>query len=444
MAARTPVSREAEQELLSGMLRYGEAREFGLHHVSAEDFTEPSYKTIFEVLGELAQGGPVDEVMLRHGLEERGLLDKVGGREALQAISDACSSIPETAMAMARKVRGLAIRRRAMGVGIALHAAATDLTRTTEDIIDEAENHLAELRAGGGREAVPIGKILDRLMERLRSGKPLTTGLKTGFRELDALTGGLHAGELILLASRPGVGKSTFAANLMERMGRPDKRIVLYSLEMSGDEIVIRLMASHSGVSHWSLRQESMGSANMMRLEAASASLAQTGIYLDDPPVIKLADLRSAALDIVNRRGVVLVVVDYLQLVQGVQEKGYGRYREVASVSHGLKSLARQAQVPVLAVAALRRPPSSERAKLPNMDSLRESGDLEQDADVVMLLHRDPAKPTEAKLLLVKQRNGPTGIMDLVYREEFTRFEDAAPAYHRVEPPPKTEEPLPY
>jgi len=426
---KAPISREAELELLAGMMRYGEAREFGLRHVAAEDFTEPSYKTIFEVLGELAKGGPVDEVMLRHGLEERGLLEKVGGREALLTIADACSIIPETAMAMARKVRGLAIRRRAMEAGKGLHSAAADLTRPTAEIIDEAESRLAELRTGGMREAEPIRKILERLMARLRSGKPLMDGIRTGFRELDEITGGLHKGELIILASRPGVGKSALAANLVERIAKSDQRVAMFSLEMSNDEVALRLLANRSGVSLWSLRQKSIGETNQMRLEAASASLASAGIYLEDLPGMKLSDLRFAARDLVHRRGVVLVIVDYLQLVRGIREKGDNRYQEVASVSHGLKNLARQAGVPVLAVAALRRPPRGIKPGLPNMDSLRESGDIEQDADVIMLLHRDADRPSEAKLLVAKQRNGPTGIIDLVWREEFLRFEDAAPLY---------------
>lgn len=429
-----PNSQEAEQATLGVMMRSREAIGEVMPLVNVLDFYVPHHQTIFEALADLwERNEPIDIVTLRASLISSGKFEEVGGQAYLIECFD---SAPTTAAARyyALIVREKARMRGFLSLSASIARGVYEPEATADALADAAEIRLMALSGTDvGREPVKIGGVVQEIVRRLMAGEAPHPGVKTGYRRLDSETGGFHAGELIMLGARPAVGKSTLSANIAEHavmVGHVPT--VIFSLEMTIDEIALRLIASRARVPLWSIRSGRLASQYRGSVESAEKELREAGLFVDETSMLRMQDIRSKVRRLKARHGLGLVVVDYIQLVSGLRDKNSSRQEEIAGISRGLKQLARECGVPVLAVAQLNRKASE--GEEPEMHHLKESGALEQDADVVLLLNRkikpdqkNPDSHRAATLLLAKQRNGRSGIsIKLHFHDDFVRFEDVA------------------
>ncbi len=442
---------EAEQCVLGSMLLDREGIPDLLEAVGAEDFHDPRHARVFEaVLVLYDRSDAIDFVTVGDELSRRGLLEGVGGREYLIQLS---RIVPTTAHATAhaRVVRRCATVRR-------LREAAGEILRSIEEpydsvegLLDRAEARIFDLATKGtAGGALPIREVLREVMGRIleeRTRGRLITGIPTGFYELDERTAGLHPGELFILAARPSMGKTALALNIAQNVaGKGGKAVALFTLEMSRDHVANRLICSSADVDAHRLRRGVLSEGEYARLGDADASLSDLPLYIDDAAELTPLALRARARRLHRREPLGLVVVDYLQLMRvgGIEN----RQQEVSLISRSLKALARELSVPVLALSQLNRAAEDRDDKRPRLADLRESGSLEQDADVVGLLYREDyyrgkgtGRPEReessdsantAELHIAKQRNGPTGTVKLRFSPTFVRFEN--PTLSAAEP----------
>ncbi|MCI0589646.1 MAG: replicative DNA helicase [Planctomycetes bacterium] len=436
---------EAEQCVLGSMLlaRDREGIPDLIEAVAAEDFHEPRHVRVFEtILAVYDRNEGIDFVTVGDELARLGLLDAIGGREYLIQLS---GIVPTTAHALAhaRIVRRLATLRR-------LRDAAAEILRSTETpkesvevLLDQAEARIFDLATKGTRSAgLPVRDVLRKVMGQIieqRSRGRIITGLSTGFYDLDERTAGLHPGELFILAARPSMGKTALGLDIARNVARNSgKAVAIFSLEMSSDQVAQRMLCAVGDVDAHRLRMGILTDGEYARLGEADATLSELPIFIDDDPELTPFGLRARTRRFHRRAPLGLVVVDYLQLIRAPWVES--RQQEVSLISRSLKSLARELEIPVLALAQLNRGPEDRDDKRPRLSDLRESGSIEQEADVVGLLYRedyyrgkgstekegardDPAGAVE--LLIAKQRNGPTGSVRLRFSPEFVRFDSA-------------------
>jgi len=424
-----PHSLDAERCLLGCLMLFPQESTATCEALAPTDFYWEPHQHIHGHLKALVDAGrPFDLEMLAEALRVDGRLEAVGGKGYIWALADE-SIGPATMEYHAFQVLRFSKLRQLNAVAADIQRGIYALGADPQALLDNIEQQVfAIAERGESGEAVHIGGILRTLADDLKAGKGLDRGLSTGFLDVDDALRGLHRGQLIILAARPSIGKTSMALT-MAMASAKTVPVLLFSLEMAGSELAYRIIAENSEVSAWQLRGHNCGLEMMHRAAAAAEEVSNADLYVDAEASAHINDIRSRTRRMVARRGIGLVVVDYLQLVRGNRKPGDSREQEVASISRGLKRLASECDVPVLALSQLRRQPPGSKMK-PRLDELRESGSLEQDADVVLLLHReDIYKSTEAELRIAKQRHGPTKIVSLVWNPGRVRFENSAKVY---------------
>lgn len=431
-----PYSLEAEISVLGSMLLSADAIAEVSESVGPADFYRGAHRTMFEAMCDLYdKGEPVDTVTLADELERRGKLADVGGAIAIADIS-AQVPTPANAVYYARIVTDRALKRRLIEAGSTLTKLGFDLEKSGADAVDEAEAHVFDLankqRKG---EFVPMRDLLSEafdLIEKLHESDSTITGLETGFTDLDQLTSGLQPGQLIILAARPAMGKSTLVTNMITNVAAGQRKpAAIFSLEMGQMEIVQRMLSAEAKLDSDRLRTGKLRHDDWPKLSKAMGKLSEAPLFIDDTPGITMMEIRSKCRRIAQRHGLSLIVVDYLQLMES-HKKSDGRVQEVAEFSRGLKVLAKEIGCPVIALSQLSRKPEERTDRRPMLSDLRESGAIEQDADIVGFIYRDEVynPDTEAKgeaeLIIAKHRAGRLATVRLSFLGHHSRFANIA------------------
>jgi replicative DNA helicase len=416
--------------------------------VSKAHFHFPAHATLYEVLRDLGDGGkPIDLVTVTQELSDRNLLEQTGGASAL---ADLFTFIPTHANAdfYLEILREKHLLRQVIMTCTEFASRSYEEQGDVRVLLDEVEKRVFEI--GEQRFHGELSSIKNEVMaaisniEHLYKNRGGITGLPTGFSKLDQMTSGLHGGEMIIIAARPSMGKTAFAMNIAEHVSVDlDKPVAIFSLEMSSQQLVQRLLCSRARINLQRIRDGFLNKADFPKLSKAAADLTKSKVFIDDTAGLSILELRAKARRMRDRLRIELIVVDYLQLLRSTSKRAQeNRQIEVAEISYGLKALAKELDIPIVVLAQLNRQPD-EKGGRPMLSHLRESGSIEQDADVVGMLFRPEVyekdeeareeKAGEAELIIAKQRNGPVGEVPLTFLKEFTRFEDRA-APHGEEP----------
>ena len=443
-----PQNITAEQNVLSAMLIDTHAADIVAERLQPEDFYRPSHQIICRAIFRLrSRNEPVDLVTVTEELKKENRLEDVGDISYLTLLANVAPTAANVKY-HARIVEEKSLLRQMVESGTAIAAMGYEGgEEDIQDLIDRAEKNLLRLSCRKSTtDFVPIQDIVSAAMDRLGSlveNSRAVTGLSTGFTDLDSITAGLHPSDFIIVAARPSMGKTALALNIAEnvalrgtREGEPPRRVAFFSLEMSRDQLAQRMICTEADVGDRELRPAEPEDENektevLDRLWAASDNLAASNIFIDDTPGLSIRELRSKARRLKAAGGLDLIVIDYLQLMQvSLGRSGSeNRQHEVSEISRSLKALARELEAPVLALSQLSRSVENRQVKRPMLSDLRESGSLEQDADIVMFLYREDyykaaeEEPTHlTELIVAKHRNGPTGKIDLFFRKDCTRF----------------------
>ena len=429
-----PASVEAEQAVLGAMLLKPDAVTTAAEELTADDFYRETHRLIFEAMMELKERTePVDLVTLTEQLKKADKLAKIGGIPALSLIAN---SVPTAANVHyhARIVHEKAQLRSLIAAATEIAGAAYESADEVEDIMDSAEKRILQVSSGKrSKDFVPLQDILLDALEQIDlryNNKGCITGLPTGFTELDHLTAGLQKSDLILVAARPSMGKTAFTLNIAAHVVlRAKEPVAFFSLEMSKEQLVQRLLCSEGRIDSQRLRVGELEEKEWGDLIDTANRLSAAPLYIDDTPSITVMELRSKARRLKAEHGLSLIVIDYLQLMQGRASKsGDNRQQEISEISRSLKALARELDVPVIALSQLSRSVESRQIKRPMLSDLRESGSLEQDADIVMFLYREDYYDPETEnkniteVIIAKHRNGPVDTVDLTFLKQFTKF----------------------
>jgi len=438
-----PNSLEAEQAILGGLLLNNSAWDDVAERVGARDFYRKAHRQIFEVIAQLVEEeNPCDLVTVSQALTQLGQLEGIGG---MTYLSELARNTPSAAniTAYAEIVRERSILRQLINVSHDVaDSAFKPEGRKSLEILDKAESAIFEIaeqqKKGSGPQDIKsvLKKTVDRIDE-LYKNKSAITGVTTGFDELDKMTGGLQPSDMIVIAGRPSMGKTTFAMNLCENVAiKAGKPVLVFSMEMPADSIVMRMLASLGRINQTSIRSGQLEKDDWPRITSAIHMLSEQKFFIDDTPALSPLEIRARARRVARECGGELgaIMVDYLQLMQvpGVDN----RVNEISEISRSLKGLAKELNCPVLALSQLNRSLEQRPNKRPVMSDLRESGAIEQDADLITFLYRDEVynKDTNekgvAEVIIGKQRNGPIGTVRLAFQGQFSRFDDLAPEYY--------------
>ena len=426
----------AEESLLGAMLLSREAIASGLEvGLTSADFYRPAHGHIFDAVTTLyAQGEPADPVTVAEVLRRAGVLDTIGGPAILISLQAGTPSIGN-ATRYARIVEEHALLRRLIGVAGNIAEIGYGLPDDVTAAVDEAEALVFEVAQRRVTDSLsPIRVLLDRQLDRLEQlyecGEEIT-GVATGFADLDRMMSGLQRGSLVVLGGRPGSGKTSLALNIAAHAALEAVPVLMFSLEMSHLELTQRLLSAEARVEGTRLRNGKLIESDWPKISQAVGRMAEAPLHIDDNPHLTVMEIRAKARRLKSRGGLGLVIVDYLQLMTG-RSSAESRQVEVAEISRGLKILARELEVPVVALSQLSRNLESRADKRPVLADLRESGALEQDSDAVLFTYRDemynPASPDRgvAEVIVAKQRSGPTGVVHLAFLDHFTRFANLA------------------
>lgn len=429
-----PQSIEAEMSVLGAMLLDNEVINLIISILNKQSFYKTAHQELFQTILELYDTGQVvDLVILREELKRRSLLEKVGGVEYLIELEEAVPTIGNVEY-YASIVREKAIKRNLIEVAANIQKQSFDESTDTDNLLDTSERAIFDItQKKFNTISTKINEILKETfsrIENLHDRQSRLTGLSTGFYDLDDLTCGLQASELIIVAARPSMGKTSLALNIIEHVGVVEKKsAVVFSLEMSAHQVAQNMLCSHAKVDAHKLRKGFLDDKEWSNLSSGLGRLAEAPIFIDDTPGLTVLEVRAKARRLKAQYDIQLVVVDYLQLMEAPRAES--RQQEISIISRGLKSLARELSIPVIVVSQLNRSVESREGHRPRMSDLRESGSIEQDADVIILLHRedyyDPDKKDgTAELIIAKQRNGPIGVVKLTFLSHFMRFENLA------------------
>ncbi|PLX87491.1 MAG: replicative DNA helicase [Desulfuromonas sp.] len=441
-----PQNLEAEMSVLGGVLLENEALNRALEVLSPDDFYRESHRKIFKALIALSEKNePADLVTLTAALKATAELDDAGGSAYLATLVD---YVPTAANIVyyCRLVKEKAVARRLIQVSTDIATRGYD-GGDMEEILDQAEKSIFEIAENRIRPSFfPVRDILKdtfKTIEKLYDRKELVTGVPSGYLELDKMTAGMQSGDLVIIAGRPSMGKTAFALNVVEyATTHADTKVpaVVFSLEMSKEQLVQRMLCSVARVDAGRLRTGHLGESDWPKLTMGAGQMSEAPIFIDDTPAISVLELRSKARRLKAEHGLGLIVVDYLQLMRGSSTEN--RQQEISEISRSLKALAKELELPVIALSQLNRSLESRTDKRPMMADLRESGAIEQDADVIMFVYRDAVycdackkrdgscdkgHEKDAEIVIGKQRNGPIGTVHLTFRGEFTRFENQSP-----------------
>ncbi len=440
-----PQNLEAEMSVLGGVLLENEALSRALEFLTASDFYRESHRKIFGALLALSEKNePADLVTLTAVLKDRGDLEDVGGSTYLATLVDYVPTAANIAY-YCKLVKEKSVARKLIEVSTDIATRGYE-GGDMEEILDHAEKSIFEISENRIRPSYyPVRDILKdtfKSIEKLYERKELVTGVPTGYHDMDKMTAGLQPSDLIILAGRPSMGKTAFALNLLENATTHSEKPVtaaIFSLEMSKEQLVQRLLCSIARVDAGRLRTGHLGESDWPKLTMAAGQLTEAQIFIDDTPAITVLELRSKARRLKAEHGLGLIIVDYLQLMRGSNPES--RQQEISEISRSLKALAKELDLPVVALSQLNRSLESRTDKRPMMADLRESGAIEQDADVIMFVYReavycddcksrektcDKGHDKDAEIIIGKQRNGPIGTVHLTFRGEFTRFENQA------------------
>jgi replicative DNA helicase len=432
-----PHSIEAEQSVLGGLLLDNESWEKTADFLVEHDFYRRDHQLIFRGIAALfEQSQPVDVITLAEYHDTRGELEQVGELAYLGMLS---RNTPSSAniVAYASIVRERSILRQLITVGTTIsNTAFNPEGRTSEEMLDLVEGQVFEIAEKGAKRAggfVQVKEVLSKVVDRIDTlfeQDSAITGLSTGFTDFDEQTSGLQAADLVVVAGRPSMGKTTFAMNLAENAAIKSKEpVAVFSMEMPSDALAMRMLSSLGQIDQHRLRTGKLNDDDWPRLTSAIALLNEAPLFIDDTPALTVTELRARARRLKREHGLSMIVIDYIQLMQG---SGGGsnenRATEVSEISRSLKALAKELEVPVIALSQLNRSLEQRPNKRPIMSDLRESGAIEQDADLIVFIYRDEVynedspEKGKAEIIIGKQRNGPIGTVALTFQGKYTRF----------------------
>ncbi len=409
-----------------------------IESVRAVDFYIPKHEIIFDaILSLYSHGEPTDVIAVTDELTKTGELTRAGGAEYLHTLT---GIVPTAANAgfYSTIVAEKAVLRRLVEAGTRIVQMGYASEGEVVDLVNNAQAEIYSVTGGVDAEdfvplTVAVTTAIDEI-EAARGRDGSMTGVPTGFVELDELTNGMHAGQLIIVAARPALGKSTLALDFARAAAiKHDMPTIIFSLEMGRSEIAMRLLSAESAVPLQSMRKGTLHNEDWTRIASTRGHINDAPLYIDDSPNMTLVEIRAKCRRLKQKVGLKMVIIDYLQLMTS-GKRVESRQQEVSEFSRALKLLAKELQVPVIALSQLNRGPEQRTDKMPALSDLRESGSLEQDADMVILLHRDSAyekessRPGEADLIVAKHRNGPTKTITVAFQGHFSRFQDMAPA----------------
>ena len=429
-----PHSIEAEQSVLGSILLKGEAIYTTMEILRPEDFYREGHRYIYEVMLKLVEKGePVDLITVTEKLRQKQLIEIVGGSVYVAALAD---SVPTAANVdyYAKIVSGKALVRDLIRAGTGIAQKGYEEEEEPHELLDMAETEIFALAQKSQRKGfILLKEVLEQsieLIEQRSQGK--IENIPT-FQDLDRLLNGLHSSDLVICAARPGMGKTSFCLNIAQNASLKKKiPVALFSLEMSKEQLALRMLSSETMINQQKISEGNLEDEDWEKLIKGVARLAEAPIYIDDTPGINALEIRAKARRLKSEHGLGLVIVDYLQLMQSYR-RVENRQQEISEISRALKSLARELEVPVLALSQLSRAVEQTSDKRPNLSHLRESGALEQDSDAVIFIHRpeyydpDTDKKGIAEIIVAKHRNGPVGKIEMAFLAEYTKFVDLAP-----------------
>jgi replicative DNA helicase len=439
-----PQNLEAEQSVLGGILLDNLALNTVLEQLETSDFYSETHRKIFSSIIELSnRNEPCDLITLSNILKDQKRIEQVGGTAYLASLVDNVPSAVNIGY-YAKIIKEKSILRRLIGTATEILNKSYDAGMDIDSVLDEAEHAIFEISENKIRPSFyPIRDIIKdsfKTIERLYAKKELVTGVATGFDKIDDITSGLQKSDLIIIAGRPSMGKTAFALNIAQyaalEMGVP---VAIFSLEMAKEQLATRMLAAEARVDSQRLRKGFLGETDWPKLTTAAGRLSEAPIYIDDTPAITVIEMKAKSRRLKAEAGLGLIILDYLQLMRGSAYKD-SREQEISEISRSLKALAKELSVPVIALSQLNRKVEDRTSRRPQMADLRESGAIEQDADLIAFIYRDevynrsddnPEKGI-AEIIIGKQRNGPTGTVKLAFQEKYTRFENLA----RVEDAP--------
>lgn len=441
-----PHNKEAEQSIIGAIFLQPESLIVASERLQPHDFYQTAHQQIFEVMLELSdKGSPVDVVTVSEVFAARKSLEEIGGLSYLLELSNAVPTAANVEY-YADIVSEKSILRR--------------LIRTATKIVDDGymrEDEVGELLSDAERSIMEVAnkrnasdfrhiegvlhETFDNI-EQMHQNKGDVTGISTGYVDLDKMTAGFQRNDLIIVAARPSMGKTAFALNIAQNAAvRSKQNVAIFSLEMGAEQLVMRMLCAEGLIDAQRLRTGSLENEDWNKLMLAIGSLSKSGIYIDDSPGLRVNEIRAKCRRLYQESGLDMILIDYLQLIQGSGRPGENRQQEVSEISRSLKALARELKVPVIALSQLSRGVEQRQDKRPMMSDLRESGSIEQDADIVSFLYRDDyynkeedAPPNDLiEIILAKQRNGPTGTVKLAFNKQYNKFSnytgEDVPAY---------------
>ncbi len=433
-----PQSIEAEESIISAVLMDNNILLDILEIVSPDDFYKPAHGRIFSAITELfVKGEPVDLVTLAERLKQNNQLESVGGAVYLARIVDT-APVPGNAKHYARIIREKGSLRKMITTANEIVTRCYEESGDVEEVLDYAEAMLFDIAEQKTKQNIyPIGKIIDSNIDALEARQnsgSLMSGVPSGFKRLDKLTTGFQKSDLIITAARPGMGKTAFALNLARHAAvEAEIPVAVFSLEMSKEQLSLRLLCSEARIDSARVRECFFNEDDWIRLTNAAGVLSGAPIYIDDSTNLSSLDVKTKARRLKREKGIGMIIIDYLQLMRPARAQER-RDLEISEMSRTLKSLAKELSIPVIALSQLNRRLEDRSDKRPQLSDLRESGALEQDADLVIFIYRDDAynkdenNPNKniAEIHLAKHRSGPTGLCSLIFKKEFTRFENMA------------------
>lgn len=438
MRSTIPFNNEAEQSVIGAILLDNRLLTEISDRLSADDFYQVRHQILYGVMMELyRENRPIDLTTITTRLKDRNQFIEVGGLEYLIEISEA---VPTTANvnAYVEIVREKSIARRLIDTANKISQDTMTSNKPLDELLDDAEKRIMDIsRNRTASDFKLIGNVVNQVFDNIKklqeAGQKLT-GLQSGFNDIDKLTLGLQNEDLIIIAARPAMGKTAFVLNLARNVAKLNNNpgIAIFSLEMSAEQLVHRLLTSEAQIDSQNLRRGNLSSQEINRLIVAADTLSRYEIYIDDTPGIKVTDVRAKCRKLFHSRDKKLgmIIIDYLQLLSGSDKNSGNRQQEVSEISRTLKEIAREFKIPVIAVAQLSRQVESREDKKPIMADLRESGSIEQDADIVSFLYRDDyynkdsPRPGQVDVIFAKHRHGPTGEVSLFFNRQCSSFSD--------------------
>lgn len=429
-----PHNLEAEQAVIGAVFLEPKSIELAMKFVRTDDFYRQQHQRIFQCMATLYESGSaVDLVTVSASLNTKLILDEVGG---ISYLTELASSVPTAANIeyYAEIVSQKSTLRKLISTATEIVQDGYVRQGEIDELLDETEKKILEI--SNRKNAKAFQEIKDVVfqayskIDMISQLKGEVTGIPTGYKELDRLTAGFQRNDLIIVAARPSVGKTAFVLNIAQNVAKQAKayRVAIFSLEMGAEQLVMRMLSAEGNVDAQKLRTGKLENTDWKSLQMAASSLEKTNIFIDDTPGIRVSEIRSKCRRLKQEHGLDLIMIDYLQLIQGSEKSRENRQQEVSEISRSLKGLARELEVPVIALSQLSRGVESRQDKRPMMSDIRESGSIEQDADIVAFLYRDDYYDKESEnqniieIIIAKQRNGPVGTVKLSFQKEYNKF----------------------